>query len=114
MSDIYVAQASGMVLMDGRRYRIRRGQTTARAGHPILKAHGNMFEVLQVDFDTTVEQATAAPGEKRNVGVSRKPPKSGPGSGESAWRAYAATQDTGMSGDELADLSRDELIELVG
>lgn len=42
----------------------------------------------------------------------RRPPQSGPGSGADAWRAYAAAV-TGEPAEALAELTRDELIELV-
>lgn len=63
--DIHVARVSAMVIWQGRRYRIQRGRTTAREGHPILREHPDAWAPLRVDFD--VEQATAAPGERRNV-----------------------------------------------
>lgn len=43
-----------------------------------------------------------------------RPPKSGPGSGIEAWRAYVAELPDGPPAEELAELSRDELIELAG
>lgn len=48
------------------------------------------------------------------VGSSRRPPKSGPGSGIEAWRAYVAGLPGSPPADELAELSRDDLIELAG
>lgn len=42
---------------------IRAGITTVRAGHQLLKGREDLFELLEADYE--VEQATAAPGEKR-------------------------------------------------
>lgn len=37
--------------------------TFVREGHPILEKYGHLFRPLRVQYD--VEQATAAPGERR-------------------------------------------------
>lgn len=58
------------------------------------------------------DKQLAKPADKVVDGPQR-PPKSGPGSGIDAWRAHAA-EATGESPEALAELSRDELIELVG
>ena len=62
---IYVANSSGVIKVDGEVYRYSKGQTRIRAGHPILRAIPDKFAPLALDYD--VEQATAAPGEKRAV-----------------------------------------------
>lgn len=63
--EILVAVTSGVVVVDGHRHTIRKGRTHVREGHPIQAAHPGMFGPIRVDHD--VEEATAAPGEKRNV-----------------------------------------------
>lgn len=64
---LYVAKANGFVVFEGRRVMLRKGVTLAREGHPILKSHGGMFELVKVHYD--VEQATAAPGERRSLSL---------------------------------------------
>lgn len=50
--DIFVAKTSAMFRdSDGNMVRIRRGKTTARQGHPILRGREHMFEPLTVTFD---------------------------------------------------------------
>lgn len=66
MSDLYVAKTSAVVKLGGERHWIRKGLTVARSGHPIMDGREAMFEPLRVHYDT-VEQATAAPGEKRDL-----------------------------------------------
>lgn len=70
---------------------------------------------------TAVEQAkqVGKPADKMvtkaaDKGTSQRPPKSGPGSGIEAWRAHVASLPGSPPADELADLSRDDLIELAG
>jgi hypothetical protein len=53
--------------------------------------------------------ALSTPGPKGSL---QRPPESGPGSGTTEWRKFAA-QETGRSEAELADKSRDQLIALV-
>ena len=67
--DILVANTTCMIEHEGRRVMLRRGITTVRAGHPIAEGHEQLFEPITVHFDrgAPVEQATAAPGEKRSV-----------------------------------------------
>ena len=67
MSDIYVATKAFSAIVDGRRRPIRRGDHV-REGHPLLRGNEHMFTPLRVEYDVEggdVEQATAAPGEKR-------------------------------------------------
>ncbi|KXK63362.1 hypothetical protein AWW66_03345 [Micromonospora rosaria] len=144
-SDLVVARTSGVIMHEGRRHPIRRGVTIARAGHPLVEKSPKLWQPLRVHYDLPgggrltagpasgvaavietfgvggVEQATAAPGELRDVqptpapeepggaaegqegpaaepepepapeGESpRRPPTSGPGSGNDAWRRHAA------------------------
>lgn len=62
-ADIYVANSSGFIRVDGVVHRYIKGQTRVRAGHPLLRAAPKRFSPLEVTYD--VEAATAAPGEKR-------------------------------------------------
>lgn len=68
MNNLVVARLSGALMMSGRRYMVRRGVTVAAAGHPLVTAHPRAWEPLQVHYPV-VEQATAAPGELRDVPV---------------------------------------------
>jgi hypothetical protein len=63
--DIYVAKDSAVLFADGRQYVVHKGRTRVRADHPLLRRNGHLFKPLDVDFD--VEDASAAPGEKRSV-----------------------------------------------
>jgi hypothetical protein len=67
--DILVANTTCMITHDGRQVMLRRGITTVRAGHPITEGREQLFDPITVHFDrgAPVEQATAAPGEKRTV-----------------------------------------------
>lgn len=63
--EIYVARSSGVIKIAGRTYRYTAGRTRVRAGHELLRALPDKFVPMDVDYD--VEQATAAPGERRSV-----------------------------------------------
>jgi len=67
MTDVYVCKESGAFEYDGDMVVVNKGVTRVRSGHPILAAHPELFEEITVHYD--VEQATAAPGEKRSVKV---------------------------------------------
>jgi hypothetical protein len=60
---ILVAKDSFVALVKGVEYTVHGGVTRIREGHPLQKAMPEAFEPLTVHFE--VEQATAAPGEKR-------------------------------------------------
>lgn len=70
---IYVATDNGTVNLDGQNIQIRKGVTRVRAGHPLLAGREHLFEPLHVHYD--VEQATAAPGERRGGRGRTKPTK---------------------------------------
>jgi hypothetical protein len=138
VSDLFVARQSGTVMLDGRRHAIRRGVTVARAGSTMLAKHPRLFEPLKIHYDAPgkgrrnpapVEQATAAPGERRTVrlpepapeppppaeptpAATQRPPTSGPGSGAPAWREYAAAV-TGRPVGEFAAMGRDDIVALL-
>jgi hypothetical protein len=80
VSKLYVARQSGSVMLAGpdgrpRRSPIRRGVTVAEEGSVMMAKHGKLFEPLRVHHPAPagrgsrapVEQATAAPGELREV-----------------------------------------------
>jgi hypothetical protein len=63
---VYIATETGVTApINGVEYAFQKGVTRVRAGHPLLTACPNYFEpdVSSVTYD--VEQATAAPGERR-------------------------------------------------
>lgn len=62
---LYVARSS-FTTDDGEE--IIAGQTRIREGHPLLKTHADEFEMTDMR-SPEVEQATAAPGERRNVSL---------------------------------------------
>lgn len=64
-SDIYVANESGTVRIDGQDYPFTKGVTRVRAGHVLLKEHGVFFEPISDHVHYDVEQTTKAPAEKR-------------------------------------------------
>jgi hypothetical protein len=53
---------------DGRRRKITKGQTIVSADDPIVRGREKLFRPLHPQQFGHVEQATAAPGEKRSVG----------------------------------------------
>ena len=59
---IVVARESFVAEHEGRELLVSAG-TRVRAGHPLAKAHPDLFEPAEPRPD--IEQATAAPGEKR-------------------------------------------------
>jgi hypothetical protein len=64
-SDILVAKDSGVLNLDGEEILIRRGVTRVRAGHKLAETYPDLFEPLKLHYD--IEQATAAPGERRGA-----------------------------------------------
>jgi len=61
---IYVAKESFVtVLRDGEEVVVTAGVTRVREGHELLAGREHLFEELTIQYD--VEQATAAPGERR-------------------------------------------------
>jgi len=70
--DIYVATESGTCDIKGRQYPFTKGVTRVRAGHELLKACPDYFELVSEHVHYDVEQATAAPGEKRGAAAKSK------------------------------------------
>lgn len=72
--DVRVAIATLITSVDGARVQIRRGDVYP-ASHPLVKRFKHEF-VTPAEYarrtGTLVEQATAAPGEKRNVSIPKE------------------------------------------
>lgn len=66
---ILVANVTASLKHNGQRVCLVAGQTLVRADDPIVKGREDMFEPLVVGYlgGGPVEQATAAPGEKRDI-----------------------------------------------
>lgn len=66
---VYIARDSGHTEINGVPYVFHKGVTRVGEGHPLTKIKGfeNLFEPAETGVDFGVEQATAAPGEKRDV-----------------------------------------------
>jgi hypothetical protein len=64
--DLYQAKESFVTQLEGEQVSVAAGDLV-RAGHPLLKGREELFKPAKnwVRFD--VEQATAAPGEKRDA-----------------------------------------------
>jgi hypothetical protein len=66
-SDVLVAKTSFWATVGKRQVLVHQGDT-ASPGHPIVVGREEMFEPLRVKFNEDpprIEQATAAPGERR-------------------------------------------------
>lgn len=68
-SSIYIAKETGFCEIDGNVVPFTAGKTLVRAGHPLLALAGNSFEPVSDRVHYDVEQATAAPGEKREADI---------------------------------------------
>jgi hypothetical protein len=64
--DIYVAKTSFHCEVDGERLFVTAGERV-RNGHALLRAQPENFEPVDTTVHYDVEQATAAPGEKRGA-----------------------------------------------
>jgi hypothetical protein len=62
---VYVAIDSGSCEIKGENFSFTKGTTLVRDGHALLKAVPEAFELVSDHVHYDVEQATAAPGEKR-------------------------------------------------
>lgn len=60
---VYVPTDSFVAELDGVEVTFREGETTVDEDHPILAKYPHLFKPQPVRY--TVEQATAAPGERR-------------------------------------------------
>jgi hypothetical protein len=59
-TDILIARVSAVIVVDGKKYIIRRGKTTAHYGHPVVRGNEHMFRSLSVDYPV-VEEKKAEP-----------------------------------------------------
>lgn len=50
--DILVCKTSAMIEIDGVPTPVHAGQTRVRRGHPLLERYGDLFEPIQVQYDT--------------------------------------------------------------
>lgn len=64
---LWVAKTDFVCDLDGVQEFIRAGQTRVRAGHRLLERYAECFEPADVGVEFDVEQATAAPGERRGA-----------------------------------------------
>jgi hypothetical protein len=65
--NVWVAKETFACEIDGEQIIVQAGQTRAREGHPLLDTYREMFEPADTGVAFEVEQATAAPGEKRGA-----------------------------------------------
>lgn len=62
---MYRARESFIIEYEGAPTQITGGVTIVREGHPLLAGHEHLFELVTPHYE--IEQATAAPGEKRGA-----------------------------------------------
>jgi hypothetical protein len=69
MAEYLIAVESAVIREGSRRHVIHRNKTVVRADDPIVKGREKLFRPLdrKVMLGSDVEQATAAPGERRAV-----------------------------------------------
>lgn len=110
-SDIYVANETFSAEVDGTPVVVHKGQTRVRAGHPLLDGREALFDRVEDEVQYDVEQATAAPGERRGGRIfGRSAPDAEPEptveteGGDSERKVY--------SPEELADLRRADLEQI--
>jgi len=61
--EILIATQTFSTTIDGEEFTVHAGRTRVRAGHPLIAANPGYFRAIDAHYD--IEQATAAPGEKR-------------------------------------------------
>lgn len=64
---VWVAKETFACEVDGEQITVFAGTTRVREGHPLLDIYRGSFESTDTDVHFDVEQATAAPGEKRGA-----------------------------------------------
>lgn len=62
---VFVANTTFATELDGAQVIVHKGQTRVRAGHVLLERAPGCFDPVDLDVHFDVEQATAAPGERR-------------------------------------------------
>lgn len=70
---VYVATATFMCEIDGEQIRVDKGKTRVRAGHVLIDRYGGSFAPVENGVQYEVEQATAAPGERRGTPPAEAP-----------------------------------------
>jgi hypothetical protein len=65
--EILVAKETFTTELDGSPVVVQKGRTRVRAGHPLTEGREELFEPVELEVHYDVEQATAAPGEKRGA-----------------------------------------------
>lgn len=63
--DVLVATETFTCEVDGETYMVHKDRTRVRADHPLAKANEDRFKPVDLSTHYDIEQATAAPGEKR-------------------------------------------------
>lgn len=64
---VFVATETFMCEIDGEQIVVQRGETRVRSGHKLLSKYRGYFQPAEMGVHFDVEQATAAPGEKRGA-----------------------------------------------
>lgn len=79
---LLIAATTAVITHEGRTYRIRKGDTVVMADDPVVKGREKLFKPLKVTHlgrrerpAAQVEDATAEPGEKRELSRPRTPGK---------------------------------------
>jgi hypothetical protein len=72
MSRVYVATETYSTMVDGIPQTIHKGKTRVREGHQLLADNPQYYELAGEHVHFDVEQATAAPGEKRGASEREK------------------------------------------
>lgn len=62
---VFVANTTFACDLDGSPEVVHAGKTRVRAGHPLLTRYRSYFDPVESGVQFDVEQATAAPGERR-------------------------------------------------
>jgi hypothetical protein len=66
-ADVYIARESFVARVGDEEVWVSAGETRVRAGHALLARYAHAFKPADEDIHFEVEQATAAPGEKRGA-----------------------------------------------
>lgn len=75
---IYVCKESAVFQYDGDQVLVRKGETRVREGHPILKAHPELFEPLKVHYEVTEDTSSRTRDTGRTDAKTDDAPKTPP------------------------------------
>ena len=64
--EVLVASTSATFLHGGVRVQLKKGHTTIRQGHPLLRGREHMFEPITVTYDVPIEAASSGPRTARS------------------------------------------------